>query len=165
MTQFQIDLEAARPYEILTRQVLSSLTTEYTFTDVAKNPQYYDYGDILATGKDGSEFFIDVKADSRIWETKNILCEELVYDKIYDREKIGFMHSHYDYLCIVSEKESRIYIIDFKVLKQIYKKGEPRNFDHPTQYTDGYLLNISVVKRYKGLKAIVNYETGEVTKF
>lgn len=165
MTPFQRDLAAAKPYEELSRQILSNLTTEYTFTNVADLPQYYHYGDILATGKNGSEFFIDVKRDTRIWETKNVLCEEHVYSKTDDRDEIGFMYSHYDYLCIVSEKESRLYIIDFKVLKQIYKKGEHRDFDHPTQWTDGYLLNLATIKRYKGLTAIINYATGEVTKF
>ena len=162
MSQFQEDLIAARPAEILVLQVLSSLTNKYNFVDIAAEPQYYDYGDILATGEDGSEFFIDVKNDSRIWETKNILCEELVYDKRSDREKIGFMYSNYNYICIVSQRESRIYVIDFDILKQIYKKGEFRVFNHPTQYTEGYLLNIATVKKYKGLKAIINYEEGSV---
>ena len=162
MTQFEKDLQAAKPAEELARKVLSNLTKEYEFVDVADVPKYYDYGDIMAIGKNNSHFFIDVKNDSRIWETKNILCEEYVYDKRYDREVKGFMYSHYDYLCIVSQKESRLYIIDFKVLQQIYKKGELRIFNHPTQYTEGYLVNIAAVKRYKGLKAIINYDKGEI---
>jgi hypothetical protein len=162
MTQFYIDLEAAKPAEELVRQTLSKLTTEYQFIDVADLPQYYSYGDILATGKNGSEFFIDVKDDSRIADTKRILCEEEVYFKQDGYTKDGFMYSNYDYLCIVSKKESRIYIIDFKVLKEIYKKGEPRNFEHPTQETFGYLLDLYLVKKYKALKAVINYDKGDV---
>ena len=165
MSQFQEDLIAARPAEILAWEVLNSLTKDYNFADVADLPQFYHYGDILAIGKDGSRFMIDVKRDTCIWKTKNVLCEERVHDKRDDTDKPGFMYSNYDYLCIVSEKESRLYIIDFKILKQIYKKGEHREFDHDTQWTDGYLLNTSVIKRYKGLTAIINYATGEVTKY
>jgi hypothetical protein len=165
MSQFQKDLAAAKPAEALVRQVLSKLTDKYLFTDVADNPKFYDYGDIAAIGEDFKVKFFEVKNDSRIADTKNILCEELVYDKRNDREAPGNMCSKYDYYCVVSQKENRIYILDFKELQKIYKKGEFRIFDHATQYTEGYLLPLCVAKKYHALLAQINYETGEVKCF
>lgn len=165
MSQFQEDLAAAKPAERLVRQTLSKLTSEYEFVDVADDPQYYDYGDILAIGKNGSKVFFEVKNDSRIAETKNILCEDEVYDKRNDRYTKGNMHSNYDYYCVVSEAENRVYILDFKVLRQIYKKGEFRIFNHPTQYTEGYLLPLYLAKRYKALIAQIDYKNDEVKIF
>lgn len=162
MTQFYIDLAAAKPAEELARQVLSKLTTEYTFVDVADMPRYYNYGDILAIGKDNSQFFIDVKNDSRIADTHRILCEEEVYYYDDNREVKGFMHSNYDYLCIVSQKENKLYIFDFKELQKIYKKGAPRVFKHPSQETYGFLLDLCIAKKYKALKAIIDYDKEDV---
>lgn len=132
MSQFTEDLLAAKEAEGLVRETLSRLTADYLFLDVANNPKFYDFGDIVAIGEDFKTVFLEVKDDSRIADTHNILCEEEVYDKRNDRYSKGNMYSNYDYYCVVSKAEKLIYILDFKVLRQIYKKGEYKRIHHPT---------------------------------
>ena len=76
---FLKDLLKAHKAEELVREALASLTDVYKFEVVADNKEYYHKGDIKATDADGNEIMIEVKDDSRIGETGNILCEESVY--------------------------------------------------------------------------------------
>ena len=77
--KFLLDLNEAHIAENLVREVLASLTNEYVFESVADNREYYHKGDIKATSANGEEILIEVKDDSRIGDTGNILCEESVY--------------------------------------------------------------------------------------
>lgn len=85
------------------REIFEASTDKYTFEDVSDLPQYYHKGDIKATClEDGREIFIEVKDDSRIHQTKNILCEDEVYYKDADYWAPGNMESDYDIYVIVS---------------------------------------------------------------
>jgi hypothetical protein len=76
MTQFRKDLEAARASELLVYNYLLSLGLDgVSFELVNDNPAYYHKGDIIARAAN-KEIGIDVKCDSRIAETSNVLCEE-----------------------------------------------------------------------------------------
>jgi hypothetical protein len=73
----------------------------YKVFDVADQPQYYHKGDlriILPTG----ERFVEVKDDSRIADTQNILCEEEVFYKDINEFVKGNMYSDYDIYAVVS---------------------------------------------------------------
>jgi hypothetical protein len=83
-------------------------------------PDFYRRGDIQAYGN-GQFIYIDVKDDTVIHETGNVLCEEEVYFKENDYYKKGFMYSDYDVLCVLSRVTRRMYFIDFKKLKEFYK--------------------------------------------
>lgn len=155
--QFLADLEIGKRAEAIVKEVFSNLTNDYSFEDVSNQPEYYQKGDIIATARDGRKIFIEVKNDSRIAETYNILCEDEVYFKEGGYSNIGFMHSDYQVFCVVSEQARRIYVIDFKILKEIYTKGEFRRFNHPDQYTDGYLVGLYLIKRYNGLIDVIEY--------
>lgn len=79
MTQFRKDLEAARASELLVYNYLLSLGLDgVSFELVNDNPAYYHKGDIIARAAN-KEIGIDVKCDSRIAETSNVLCEEENY--------------------------------------------------------------------------------------
>jgi hypothetical protein len=66
---------------------------------------------------DGKEIMIEVKDDSKIAETQNVLCEEEVYyDNIQDFVK-GNFHSDYEIYCVVSKAERKVYVMDFSILK------------------------------------------------
>ena len=65
--------------EYLVRDLFASKTTKYRFERVAEDKKYYYKGDIRAIALDGHETFIEVKDDSRICDTHNVLCEESVY--------------------------------------------------------------------------------------
>lgn len=153
------DLEKGRRGEQITLETLSSIefNSKCAFEYVGDNPAYYKYGDIKGIREDGSVFMIEVKNDERIADTRNILCEELVVYKDSGDIKDGFMYNYYEYYCIVSEPERKIYVIDFKVLKRIYKRGQMRDFPHKDQTTYGYLLPLSEVKANNGLITILEY--------
>ena len=152
MSQFEVDKEKARKGEELVLEVLKRQFPTHSFTLVSTNPCYYDKGDILADG-----CFIEVKTDSRFAQTRNILCEDEVYDKRSGILYKGNMHSQYEYYAILSEKENAIYFFDFSALKRIYKQGEFKRIEHPTQYTDAFLVPLWMAKREGALLARLEY--------
>lgn len=84
-------------------RLFGKLDTGYSYENVSDIPEYYRKGDIKATClTTGLEYMIDVKDDSRIAETQNILCEEENYWKETGIYTNGFMYNDYDYLAIVS---------------------------------------------------------------
>ena len=70
--------------------------------DVSDDPQYYHNGDLMISLPSG-ERYVEVKDDSRIADTGNILCEEEVYYKESDTFTKGYMHSNYDIYAVVSK--------------------------------------------------------------
>ena len=157
LENFDRDLSKGKRAEYIVKEVFTALTDKYTFTDVSDNPAYYNKGDILATATDGKQIFIEVKNDEVIHKTENVLCEEEVFYKKYQYSKQGFMYSDYEIYCIVSEAERKIYVLDFKVLKEHYRKGQYKFFDYPQQSSDTYLLALGIIKKYNGIIDVINY--------
>lgn len=135
VTNFYRDLEKAKKAEAIVKEVLSSLTSKYEFIDVSNVPKYYHKGDILAVDKEsGKQIFIEVKDDSRIADTKNILCEDLVYYYETGEEVKGNFYNDYEVYCIVSQPERKIYFYDFGTLQRVYKSwGEFKIIRHQQQ--------------------------------
>lgn len=157
VANFYRDLEKAQKAEILVRDVFAGLTADYTFTAVGDERKYYHKGDILAVGADGQEHFIEVKDDSCIGRTQNVLCEEEVfYNSIGDFVK-GNMYSDYEIYCVVSQDTRKIYVIDFKVLKRIYHKGRYTDMPHKDQMSFVYLVPVAMIKKENGLIAEIDY--------
>lgn len=147
MNQFRKDLANAKHAEKIVRETFSSLTDKYEFYDVSEDRAYYYKGDIKCLSVSNKNVtFIEVKDDSRIAETGNILCEVEVYYKECDYYGKGNMDADYDIYCIVSKQERKIYVLDFKELKRIHKWGTFREIDHPAQTTYCYLLPLGLAK-------------------
>lgn len=158
MTQFQKDLEFGHIAEQKVLEVFSSRTSAYAFVDVSSNKEYFNRGDIVATEKaTGRQILIEVKNDSRISETNNILCEEDVYFKERGEWVEGNMHSNYEIYCVVSQEAKKIYVIDFKVLKEYYRAFQPREIDHPSQMSIVRFVPVKALERLGGLIAVVDY--------
>ena len=154
---FQRDLERARVAEELVRDIFGNLTDNYTFESVGDQRQYFHKGDIKATDSNGNVHFIEVKDDSRIGETGNVLCEdEVFYDSIGDFVK-GNMHSDYEIYCVISQPTKRIYVIDFKVLKSIYTRGKYTAMEYSDQTSFVYLVPVAMVKKEGGMIAEIDY--------
>lgn len=155
---FLQDLLKAHKAEDLVREVLASLTDEYTFEDVADDREYFHKGDIKAVGADGKEIMIEVKDDSRIGDTGNILCEESVYYYSSNYEQKGNFYSDYEIYCVVSQPTNTIYLFDFSILKQIYKKyGNYRIMAHAHQESEVYLLPLGYAKKAGALIKEIKY--------
>lgn len=157
VTNFYKDLRKGHRAEKIVKDVFSSLTDKYTFTDVSNDPAYYHSGDIIATAADGRQIMIEVKNDSVIHSTGNVLCEEEVYYKERGQYKDGFMYNDYEIYCVVSEPSRKIYVMDFKVLKEHYKEGRYKYFDYAQQSSDTYLLSLGLIEDYNGLIKVIEY--------
>lgn len=158
VSTFFKDLDEARKAEHFVCELLSSYSNKYSFREVGSEQEFYNKGDIEASAPNGEKIYIEVKNDSRIGETHNILCEEAVY---YKREGIkvkGNMYSDYEIYCILSESEQKIYFIDFKELMKIYRFGRAREIEHPEQITYCYLLPLSFLEKSGGLLGVINYK-------
>lgn len=157
LKDFFNDLENAKQAELLVRDTLAALTTDYTFFAVGDVKEYRYKGDIKAVDKAGNEIFIEVKDDSRIADTGNILCEEENYIKDGDYYIKGNMCCDSDIYCIVSQQERLIYVLDFKILKSIYKMGQYQIIHHSQQNTHCYLLELCRAKQYGALITKIKY--------
>jgi len=152
VAQFKTDLEKAQEVELYICDALNNLPSIYRFEWVGADAQCYHKGDIKATRYDGKEIYLEIKCDSRIHETYNVLCEEnVLYYETYTTT-IGNMYSDYEIYCVYSPISHVLYFIDFKVMKDIYKRlGEWKILKHSQQESEVYLLSIGFIKKNGGL--------------
>lgn len=155
LSNFKRDLQAAKEAEQIVAKYLQEAS--YKVENIADLPQYYNKGDIkiiLPTG----DRYIEVKDDSRIADTHNILCEDEVFYKENNRIVKGNMYSDYDIYAVVSRSQGMIYFFDFFKLKQIYKRyGTFKRIYHEEQYSDCFLLEMCRAKQFGALIATVIY--------
>lgn len=154
---FYEDLAKAQEAEKLVQQVFQGLTNEYKFLWVGDQREYRYKGDVIAETADGRRIFIEVKADEVIAKTQRVLCEEENYLKDDGRFIKGNMQCDSDIFVVVSQSENKMYIIDFKKLQQIYKKGEYKRIPHSHQDTYCYLLDLCRVSQWGALITTINY--------
>ena len=157
MKQFYDDLAHAKYAEQLVRDVFAARTSDYTFELVADDPIFYHRGDIKATAANGKEIMIEVKDDSRIFETGNVLCEDEVYFKDCDYWKQGNMKSEYQIYVVVSQQERKMYIIDFSKLVANYKKGEYKVIEHKSSTTFCYLCSLLQINQWGAMIDVIEY--------
>lgn len=155
VSNFKKDLAAAKEAEQIVKEAIAA--ANYEVLDVSEQRQYYHTGDLKIILPNG-ERYVEVKDDSRIADTQNILCEEEVYYKETNQFVKGNMYSNYDIYAVVSKQQRMIYFFDFKRLKEIYKKyGMYKIINHPEQYSECYLLELCRAKQFGALIAKINY--------
>lgn len=155
---FWNDLAEAKKVEKKAQEVFQSLTAEYTIVDVSDIREYYHKGDLKAIAADGREYMLEIKADSRIHETGNVLCEEEVYFYETDTTNKGNMYSDYQYYCVVSEPARKIIVIDFQVLHAHYKHNHRGiTIKHRESETFAYLFPLGEIKELGGIIAVLDY--------
>lgn len=157
MDEFYSDAAKAAIAEQLTTKILTSKTSNWCFEWVGNIKKYRHKGDIKATDPTtGFSLFLEVKDDSRIAETDNILCEYLKY--FYQGGyKPGNMTYDYEYYCVISQGSRTIYVIDFSILKEIYKSGEHKTILHDNDITYSYLVPLSFIEEKGGLIKTIQY--------
>lgn len=154
--QFNKDLVQGKKGEAIVAQYLSNMG--YQVEDVSDKRQDYHKGDLLITLPTGEKRYVEVKNDTVIGKTQNILCEEEVYYKDKGYFAPGFMYSDYDIYAIVSMDQQEIYFFDFSKLKEIYKRlGRYKRFNYPDQYSDCFLLELCRAKQFKAFYGKVKY--------
>lgn len=157
LNNFKNDLMVGKRAEEIVFQVFSSLDSEHKYEMISGFREMFYKGDIVALDKNGKATYIEVKNDSRIADTGNVLCEEEVYYKKHDYYGKGNMECDCDIYAVVSEEQRKIYVIDFEVLKSNYRKGIYKEIEHPQQTTFCYLLDLYTLKKLGGLISVVNY--------
>ena len=157
VSNFWDDLSLGRRAEQLVLDKFSELTQDYTFSNVGAQREYFNKGDILATAADGKQVFIEVKDDSRIAETHNLLCEEANYYYATGNTAKGNFYSDYQIYCVVSRAESKIYVMDFSILKEHYKSGKYKEIKHWEQITYCYLCSLDSVRSWGAMIAEVEF--------
>ena len=130
----------------------------YQVEDVSDKAQDYHKGDLLLTLPTGEQRYVEVKNDTVIGTTHNILCEEEVYYKERSYLAPGFMYNDYDIYAVVSEDTKQIFFFDFAKLKEIYKRfGRYKRFNYPSQYSDCFLLEMCRAIQFKAFLGKVKY--------
>lgn len=158
VNDFYKDLNAAKGAELLAAQCLAQLTDAYSFQNVGDLREYFHKGDIIATEKaTGKQVFIEVKDDACIAATHNVLCEEEVYFKESASYRKGNMYSDYQIYCVVSQQARQMYLIDFSVLREHYKKGIYKVIPHQQQTTYCYLCSLKQIADWGAGIAVINY--------
>ena len=102
IARFKADLEAAKKAEHIALEELSRYYDGWELEDVSNERSCFYLGDLKATTTTGAVYYIEVKDDSRIADTKHILCEEENYIKDTNSFVKGSMHNKGDIYCIVS---------------------------------------------------------------
>lgn len=157
ISNFKRDLNNAKEAERVALATLSFLYPKYCFIDISEERAYYNTGDIKAVEKDtGIVSYFEVKDDSRIAETHNVLCEEEICYADIGFVK-GNMYSNYQYYLIVSKPEKKIYILDFEKLKANYRKGELKVIEHTEQTTIAFLCPLGDCKAWGALIKEISY--------
>ena len=152
------DLEKAKGAERIVAAALSHLG--YSVLDVSNDRAYFYKGDLMITSSSGERKYVEVKDDSCIHRTNNILCEEEVFYKTDGVFGKGNMQSDYEIYSVVSREERKIYFLDFSKMKKIYKcYGNFKTINHYDQITYCYLLSLSSCRASGALLGV--YEYGE----
>lgn len=157
LDNFFNDLEKAKGAEQIALEALTNYYDGWSLEDVSNDRLCFYKGDLKATTTTGAVQYIEVKDDSRIADTKNILCEEFNYIKDSDRMIKGNMFSTGDLYAIVSQQERKIYLLDYAKLREIYTKGSYKIINHAQQVTYCYLLELCRAKQFGALIDILNY--------
>lgn len=148
------DLIIGQQGEAIVKQVLSQSAIGFTIHDTDDQKK----GDLIAVDWYGQRTYIEVKNDSCIATTGNVLCEEMVY---YDGNgvwKPGFMYNDSEVFAVLSQADRKIYFIDFKVLQSIYKHYPGREMRKAAdQMSYVYLVPIGNVKKHNGLLGVISY--------
>lgn len=156
--EFWNDLAQARKSEDMVRELFASLTADYDFIDVGSQREYFKKGDIKAIRKsDGKEIMIEVKCDSRIADTRNLLCEEENYYYQTGEWIKGNFYSDYEIYCVVSKAERKVYVMDFSILQKHYKSGQYKCIHHYDQDCYCYLCPLGCVRKWGAMLYEVSY--------
>ena len=156
-TQFYKDLAAARSAEKIALEQLALCYPQYRFEDVSTDSSCYYKGDIKATNANGAVRYFEIKGDSRIAETGNILCEYGNYFKTTNKFTGGAMNNNTDFYCVVSQQARRIYVFKFEVLAKNYKCGKHKIIHHTENDCYCYLLPIATAEALGALITTIDY--------
>lgn len=155
LTNFEKDRQAAKQAELIVLKFLQNTMNDYTYIDVSESTGCLLKGDICAQHINGAQIFIEVKDDSCIANTHNVLVESSVlyhssgYDKPYNNTA--------DIYAVVSQIERKIYFFNHNKLKKLAKFAPERIIRHEEQTTYCNLVALSEAARAGALIGTITY--------
>lgn len=159
---FWDDLSAAHNSELLVKNIFEQLTDVYTFEWVGNNREFFDKGDLVAYNTNtGKTSYIEIKLDSRIYDTKNVLCEDEVIFYDSGERRIGNIHNNFDVYVVVSYIGKKIYVLDGEALRANYQQGKYVTIHHEEQTTNAYLLSLYTLDDLDGVITVIDFEWEE----
>lgn len=116
------DAEIALEAELKAIDILNLAFPNTLFESVHDDKELWHTGDVRMTGR-GFIKYMDIKDDGCIYYTGNVFCENYKYYHSSPNKKAkGFMRSSkYDLLGVFDDVKKKLYILDFRRLKQIYE--------------------------------------------
>lgn len=147
----KVSLEA----ENIAKQLLEQIYWD-EFTSVRDDPAYYHIGDLLDSAGRG----FDCKDDGVINRTGNVFCETKKHWFNSGKTTDGWMRNgEYDYLVVLDRVDNHIYVLDFPVLKKIYKCcGKFKcGINMGDNYTDGFIVSLDRCKENNALIHAYSY--------
>lgn len=155
---FNNDLQQARNAEYLVCRTLAQKDKSWNFEWVGDDAACFHMGDIRATDTySGFSYYIEVKDDTRIADTGNVLCEWRKYFYDTGEYRRGNIYNDYDYYCVVSQQDRRIYVLDGPILRKWYQNGERKAIYHEKDITYCHLLPLSFIQGKGGLLHTIAY--------
>lgn len=157
------DVNAHKPAELITTEVLNNLNNGYEFEYVADDEKYFNKGDIKMKKKGKKALCIDVKDDQVIARTGNFSVEAGGWSKKYDCPVKGWIDSNYNYVAVISREAKTIWILSFKRLREIYNKtdltgGRKVVSDFWDNIKYNYLISIDKAIELGAVLARIEYE-------
>lgn len=145
---FENAMQSAKKAEKLVMNLLQDyldykkLDNQIFLKYVGDDKEYYKKGDIQITNTiEDTIKYGDVKHDRVIHKTSNVYCEEKTYRIRQDFYEKGFMQNgDYDYMYVLCSEKCELYIVDFKKLKEVYKKDYTKEIYALNNYKENSLM-------------------------
>ena len=154
LSNFENDRLAAKEAEQIVLNFLSVGFPQYQFKDVSESRECFHRGDIVAY-LDNMQLFIEVKDDSCIATTHNVLVEDAVY--YHSSGNVQKYQSSADIYVVVSKEERKIYFFNHGKLKKLAKFAPARTIAHEEQTTYCNLVSLDSTRRTGALLGIAEY--------
>ena len=154
LSNFEKDRLAAKEAEQIVLNFLSTGLPQYQFKDVSESRGCLLRGDIVAY-LDNMQLFIEVKDDSCIATTHNVLVEDAVY--YHSSGNVQKYQSSSDVYTVVSKEERKIYFFNHEKLKKLAKFAPARTIVHEEQTTYCNLVSLDDTKRTGAFLGVAKY--------
>lgn len=155
-TDIKTNAEIARQSESIAQCILQQLYPQSTFESIHDEQALWHYGDIM---QDGWVYY-DVKDDGCIAKTGNVFCELGKKWKYSGEKSDGWMkNGHYDYVCVLDQISCKMYVLDFRALKKVYREGRYiSGIDLGDNYTCGYIVTLNKLRKRGVIECEVQYQ-------
>ena len=160
MNNFKMEIKKNKVAEEILLQVIQSIVDDkYLVEDVSDDAECYHLGDVKLTDKDGGTVYLDAKNDGVIHKTGRVFCESHKFFFRNMKKHSGFMEDgKYDYLCVVDRNSKKIYVLDFRVLKSIYKEYRQVETTLADCYSFGTVIPLDECKKERALIYTITYD-------